>query len=80
MHAQTTVQEMEGPLNTFWDRSFKEEDEVAWFRFQQAFLTGYEVQLQGNVPGDQKTLRQIVECLGGALRMHIYTMWFWFQS
>ena len=32
---------------TFFDRNFPGETEVAWFKFQQAFLTDYEAQLTG---------------------------------
>ena len=31
--------------DTFFDRNFPGETEVAWFKFQQAFLTDYESQL-----------------------------------
>lgn len=49
LRQQTTVrdEQHEGPLNTFWDRNFPTDDEVPWFKFQQAFLTDYEAQLSG---------------------------------
>ena len=34
-------------VDTFWERNFPTDDEVPWFRFQQAFLTDYEAQLSG---------------------------------
>ena len=37
----------EDVVDTFWDRNFPTDDEVPWFRFQQAFLTDYEAQLSG---------------------------------
>lgn len=33
--------------DTFFDRNFQDEAEVAWFKFQQAFLTDYQAQLSG---------------------------------
>ena len=49
LRAQTTVGEAgeEQTLTTFWDRNFPEEDEVQWYKFQQAFLKDYEAQLSG---------------------------------
>ncbi len=41
--------EAEVMTDSFWDRNFKAEEEVAWFRFQQAFLSDYEAQLSGKV-------------------------------
>lgn len=50
LRAQTTVRDVGGEeltIDTFWDRNFGEEDEVAWFKFQQGFLKDYEAQLTG---------------------------------
>lgn len=48
LRAQTTVQEFGATtehIDTFWERNFKSDDEVAWFKFQQAFLNDFESQL-----------------------------------
>ena len=34
-------------INTFWERNFEQEDDVPWYKFQQAFLSDYEAQLSG---------------------------------
>ena len=46
LRTQSTLTE-EDVVDTFWDRNFPTDDEVPWFRFQQAFLTDYEAQLSG---------------------------------
>ena len=40
--AEMMVNEAEG---TFWERSFGDEDEVLWYRFEHAFLTDYDTQI-----------------------------------
>ena len=37
---------VETVTDTFWERSFGEETNVVWFRFQQSFLTEYDTQLK----------------------------------
>ena len=50
LRAQSTLKDLGGEettIDTFWDRNFRDEDEVAWYKFQQAFLKDYEAQLTG---------------------------------
>ena len=47
LRAQSTLTEEDVVVDTFWERNFPTDDEVPWFRFQQAFLTDYEAQLSG---------------------------------
>ena len=37
--------EMVDEQGTFWDRNFGSEESVAWFKFQQAFLSEYETNI-----------------------------------
>lgn len=48
LRQQTTVQEISvGANDSFWDRNFQSDDEVAWYKFQKCFLDDYESQLSG---------------------------------
>ena len=40
---------------TFWERNFGGEEEVAWFKFQQAFLTEYETNISESFDDSQVT-------------------------
>lgn len=50
LRQQVTVQEFgenQPQIDTFWDRNFASEDEVAWYKFQKSFLDDYEAKLSG---------------------------------
>ena len=51
LRQQSTVQNFgtteQTHINTFWERNFAEEEEVAWYKFQRAFLDDYEADLKG---------------------------------
>jgi len=72
LRAQSTTRDGEdegGVTDTFWERNFQTEEEVPWFRFQQAFLSDYEAQLSGlfdddNIPWLLEMLKKDV--FGGA--------------
>lgn len=36
-------------IDTFWDRNFPSDNEVAWYKFQTCFLSDYETQLSGMI-------------------------------
>lgn len=41
-----TSLDVDAVADTFWERNFDTDDEVPWFRFQQAFLTDFDSQLK----------------------------------
>ena len=47
--------EMVDEQGTFWDRNFGTEESVAWFKFQQAFLSEYETNLSESFNDSQVT-------------------------
>ena len=55
LRQQSTVQdfslgEQVEQIHNFWERNFPDEEEVAWYKFQKAFLDDYESKLSGGVP------------------------------
>lgn len=46
-HGVSFEETVDTTKDTFFDRNFPGETEVAWFKFQQAFLSDYEAQLTG---------------------------------
>ncbi len=55
LRTQTTMQEFgmgnQEQINNFWERSFHEDDEVPWYKFQKCFLDNYEAQLSSTFQG-----------------------------
>lgn len=47
LRSGTTVTDSEVATDTFWERNFGDDEEIAWFRFEKEFLTEYDAQLQG---------------------------------
>lgn len=57
LRQQSTLQDLGvEQIDTFWDRNFKSDDEVPWYKFQKCFLEDYEAKLSS------KTIK-----LGGGL-------------
>ena len=52
---QRSKLEIVGEQGNFWDRNFMGEEEVAWFKFQQAFLTEYETNISETFNDSQVT-------------------------
>ena len=44
-----SVTDSEVATDTFWERNFGDDEEIAWFRFEKEFLTEYDAQLQGDI-------------------------------